>query len=255
VSFKPSADLILRLREAAENLSEQFSPPIDLLALAKRKNVKVRVCNFGKPRLEGNFSGPLEVVVPTAVFVRSEWLTHRGRYLLAHELAHVFLMELGVPEPSSKSDYWKVENLADLFACCLLLPTTVVSSGRPIGSLSVGSVSAWIDRTSRIAQVPWFTAAVRVAATEPRTFALRLEKQREKEWKVVFSTLHNHAERGRVIPSSGLLSASLNGIKVGSKAEFSLTSLGAGDLRHVATGSTLMAQRSRSNEIKLVGLS
>ena len=66
-------------------------------------------------------------------------LTGEQRFTVAHELAHLLLLRRGVPQPSSESEYWILEEACDRLALLLLVPNRC----GPHGNLSVSAVRQW----------------------------------------------------------------------------------------------------------------
>jgi IrrE N-terminal-like domain len=111
----------------------------------------------GTYRFEG---GSAEIVVrlrdPAAAL-----LDARDRFTLAHELGHHCLRLLGAPAPRRRAEYWRHEELCNLFAASLLVPDYVVDElPEPSTAAQLGALIATVASEAGVSAE---TAARRIA--------------------------------------------------------------------------------------------
>lgn len=198
------------LHDAAAALSSDKQLPIRLrplcrdLGIAGIKRFKIDAASAllvdasSKPKILINSSG-----VGTGRGVDS--FTPWERFLIAHELGHLVLHRNKVPSPNGTSEYWQMEVLCDDFAQRLLIPEPVVNeevSGNQKDAIKCLTLALDI---ARLARVPWFIAASRLADWESDVAYFRLIQHEEGGYKVVLSTLKRKQGIGqRIKPGSRL---------------------------------------------------
>jgi len=111
------------------------------------------------------------------------------RFLIAHELGHLILHRNKVPSPSGVSEYWKMEVLCDEFAQRLLIPELVANEEVSRNREDARKCLTFVLDIAKLARVPWFIAASRLADWDDNVAFFRLIQHEEGGYKVVLSTL------------------------------------------------------------------
>ena len=136
------------------------SATVDLKRVADEVGATIigrRYRDHAKPQgsLERARTGRWNIIVPAA------WLddpisSRRARFTIAHELAHILLQERGVPIPTSRRSYWRLETVCNKIAGALLVPSWIVLQ-RPV---RLSSSLASVDRVRHKCNVSYDVAAV-----------------------------------------------------------------------------------------------
>jgi hypothetical protein len=131
--------------------------------------------------------------------VQNEPFTRSERFLIAHELGHLLLLQSGAGNPSGRAEYWKVERLCDAFARRLLVPeraaTQIVEGAKPTPTDRLRATLAMVESC----RVPWSVAALRVADVNEDTVFFRLVQESAGGFKIVVSTFPNQQGIGQRI--------------------------------------------------------
>ena len=121
------------------------------------------------------------------------------RFVLAHELGHVYLFRKGVPQARGRSEYFEQEKACDLFARCLLCP----DNGLRNSITTIDSVADSIETVLEVAkryQVPVRIAADRFSDLNASIrFALFRRKLNDQtEIRATASSFGNGKVRGTI---------------------------------------------------------
>ena len=171
--------------------------------------------------------GPKSLLVDASrkpVIILNESLTVTGhlrqrftkleRFLIAHELGHLVLHQLGARNPSGPSEYWKVEKLCDEFARRLLIPDQAVDS---VADCARSTAIDWLKATLQLSKrcsVPWSVGARRLTDLNNRVIFLRVDPVVEDNgFKIVVSTGHNHQGVGQRIKPGTPLHGRFTGLR------------------------------------------
>ncbi len=137
--------------------------PLNLSDLCKAVGVALRFEPASGKRPGGTYrfdDGSAEITVrlrdPAAAL-----LDARDRFTLAHELGHHCLRLLGAPAPRRRAEYWRQEELCNLFAASLLIPDHIVDE-LPEPS-TAAQLAALIAKVANEAGVSVETAGRRIA--------------------------------------------------------------------------------------------
>lgn len=115
------------LREAASRLRGDSCCPVALRPICRQLGVQ----GIRRDKLQDAKSVLVNATTsPTIILNCSEGQpgepsTNWERFLIAHEIGHLVLHQLGAKPPSGRSEYWKLEKLCDAFARQLLIPDSV----------------------------------------------------------------------------------------------------------------------------------
>ena len=118
-------------------VASEVCPPVDVIGVSEEMGARVE-----RARFDGSRRGSL-------ARVDGEWVIRlRGdptllepsdRFTIAHELAHLLLLEGGITRPVSTDEYWFLEAVCDRIAGSLLVPW---ESG-PSGPLQPSQIKPW----------------------------------------------------------------------------------------------------------------
>jgi hypothetical protein len=192
------------LEGSASQLGSNSPTPIPLRPICR----ELGVCGVRRDRLEGAKSLLIDaktkpvIILNTSVGgtgTQSERFTRLERFLIAHELGHLVLVQCGVRNPSGTNEYWKMEKLCDAFARRLLMPEGLVSSLiNEMKPTALERLAATL-KVVRNFSVHWAAAAMRVAGLTNDTVFFRLAKIPEGGFKIVVSTHPNERGIGQLI--------------------------------------------------------
>ncbi len=141
------------------------------------------------------------------------------RFQIAHELGHLLLATKFAAAPVGKSEYWQHEQLCDYFASLLLLPSSAIRSKLTTRQRKPEEQLITVSELCRLAGVPWFTAAKRVAELDPRLqflmFKPAVSKNGDHLYRVAASTLPGQREIHRQFPLNAVLGRHIQSAKKG----------------------------------------
>ena len=143
--------------------------------------------------------------------LREKPFTNWERFLIAHEVGHLILHQRGAKPPSGRSEYWKLENLCDSFACQLLIPDEILDEiANSFRCQAVDRLKATLFIAAKC-HVPWSAAALRMSDSYPDGAFFRLTEMPNDGFKVVVSTCPNRQGIGQRIKPGSLLCHALEG--------------------------------------------
>lgn len=133
---------------------------------------------------------------PRIVINGSARTTSWGRFCMAHEIAHYFLIREFDLTPRNSREYWKIEEVCDEFARHLLMPDDAVAetfSQRPDGVLGLWRLCA---EFARRAQLPWVQVGKRIGDFAEGCGFLRVGTTEEGNFIVTGTSLSSDRGRG-----------------------------------------------------------
>jgi hypothetical protein len=205
-----------RLFQAACDLAQRYSRPVQLGTICNDLGVYVRRTDGRSQRaLLVEREDVFEILLPSGMSHDDRFTTWE-RFLIAHEIGHVFLRRFRVQKPLGKSEYWKMEVICDSFARRLLLPRDAVSKTLEIVG---GSASDRLRATLELQRqwdIPWPVAAFEVAECAPCFQFFRISSS-NRRFRVSVSTLPNKRQSGRLIDEESSLAVLLRGLKKSSQ--------------------------------------
>lgn len=145
------------LTNAARDLTRGESLPINIEHICARLEVEHErnLLDYSRAHL----TGKSKINLPTSP--ESEYFSAKDRYLIAHEIGHIVLVELCSATPLGKSQYWQFEDLCNGFARQLLIPQEAIPN-LPKSISSPREALSFSSDLAREAFVPWPTAAWRL---------------------------------------------------------------------------------------------
>jgi IrrE N-terminal-like domain len=138
------------------------------------------------------------------------------RFVIAHELGHLVLEKHKMPFPAGRAEYWQVETLCDDFAARLLIPE---HAARGVLRHDPQTPAQWLTLSSmlaRRAEVPWLTAAFRLAEINKALAFLRIATREDGVLRVTSTRIGNRGFRRTIKPDSDLYRF-LNKLKPGNR--------------------------------------
>jgi hypothetical protein len=182
------------LRAAAASLSSEKQLPVRLRPVCR----ELGVASIKRSNLDAASALLVDASSKPKILINSAGVgTGRGadsftpweRFLIAHELGHLILHRNKVPCPSGTSEYWQMEVLCDDFAQRLLIPELVANEEVSGNHKDASKCLTLALDIAKLARVPWFIAASRLADWEDNVAFFRLIQHEEGGYKVVLSTL------------------------------------------------------------------
>lgn len=161
--LKNSKEAKYILDENAKKFVSNSSLPVQIENICNHIGLKIRkVASAADDVTFVKTIGGLEIRFPEAHNLDFT-LSARQRFLLAHELGHFVLSTKTSVFPTTKSEYWQIELLADSFARSILLPQTVMSNYLKNCDNSPSSIFFLSKKIASLAGVPWQVVAHRIA--------------------------------------------------------------------------------------------
>jgi hypothetical protein len=194
------------LYESASKLRGGSQTPIPLRPICRQ----LGVCGIRRDKLDGAKSLLVDASVKPVIILNESLMVKRThqqkftkleRFLIAHELGHLVLHQLGAKNPSGQSEYWKLEKLCDAFARRLLIPDDAVevAAGDCAGLTAIERLKFTLQLI-KSCRVPWSVGAHRLADVNSAVIFLRVDPLIEDSgFKIVVSTGHNHQGIGQKI--------------------------------------------------------
>lgn len=203
------------LYNKAKELSSSRSIPVSIDAICDEFGVTIIRKNPVRKKsylleLENNYEIQLPLrnkknynYVTDEIYLTGDGYLPFERYIIAHELGHLLLINKFSLKPYGKEEYWKLEALCDFFARSVLIPEDFISkkikSAQDTLRQRLGLV-AFIAKTTK---ATWPAAADRVVDYNKRYAFFRIIISSDKTHTPVFqinsSTLQGKSEIGRKI--------------------------------------------------------
>ncbi len=236
------------LHEAASRLRGDSRCPLVLRPICRQLGVR----GIRRSRLQDARSVLINASTSPVIILNSrdgrpgDPFTSWERFLIAHEIGHLVLHQLGAKPPSGSSEYWKLETLCDAFARQLLIPDSVVAeTANNSRGEAIDQLRATLFIVGRC-YVPWSAAALRMSDTYGDAAFFRLTEVANDGFKVVVSTCPNHQGIGQLIRAGSRLCQTLEGsIKTsGTSQEIEAERLsGIGGITNIRSGAACRVRR------------
>jgi hypothetical protein len=148
----------------ADRLANRFRRvPVDLVALADALNADVVIHRTTDGRHGTTTRHGDRYLVRVDALAGGSGLGSRQRFNIAHELAHVILLDMGVAPPAGKAEYWLLENCVNRIAGRLLVPRWLT----PSNPVTPAEVVRWLDALTARAGLSQPAAAKELALAAP----------------------------------------------------------------------------------------
>lgn len=164
----------------ARKLTRGCALPVDVVEICHRLGVTLQRDEGFNYRQAQLFDTGIETVVklPSRHTGQSTYTPH-DRFLIGHEIAHLYLRRERHASILRDGDYWRQEELCDYFARVLLLPDEAVASPCASSPSNPESLLEVIERLTMRASVTWATAAHRLADFRAQAEFLLIVRKRE----------------------------------------------------------------------------
>jgi hypothetical protein len=136
---------------------------------------------------------------PKILMSHMDKATTRGRFCVAHELAHYFLIHDCDVTPRDQREYWKIEEVCDEFARRLLLPNALVEKDFEDRGNSAQALWQLCSDYSESAWLPWIQVGVRISEFQPQAAFFTIAKIATGAFKIQSSSLADHKGRGTTL--------------------------------------------------------
>jgi len=204
------------LRDAVSRLRGNSLCPVTLRPICRHLGIH----GIRRDKLQSARSVLIDATTKPVIILNStasrpqEPFTNWERFLIAHEIGHLVLHQLGAKPPSGRKEYWKLEKLCDMFALQLLIPERIVTEAADQwGCRAVDRLRATLSVVKKCS-VPWSAAARRMTEAKHDAAFFRLMEVPGGGLKVVVSTFRNHQGIGqRIKPESQLYQALQDSIR------------------------------------------
>lgn len=190
------------LYQFACNLSGSSNVPINLEQICSHLGIKIVQKELDRKQAYlVSYRDNYQIIIP---FCKQNKFSPWHRFLIAHELAHFFLIKNHNIKPKNNKDYWITEfNLCDYFARVLLLPDKFVRINLERSQNSTQQRLKMATYFSKSAEVTWSTAAHRITDFEKKHAFFRMQEQFDKNnghcYRINVSTLENKEYQGKII--------------------------------------------------------
>lgn len=173
----------------AERLVAGRLNPLDLMALLRDFGMSLSVSADGADRYHAGalreHASYWEVVIirPPSELYRQD-LTPRERFTIAHELGHYLIHMRFSFKPTSRREYWRLEEICNEFAATLLAPQRAVDAALRTDPQKAADVLSSIQELRRSTRISFEAASRRLVAAMERPAAvagLKIERNRAKQ--------------------------------------------------------------------------
>ncbi len=184
--------------ETALRVGTESRAPVDLARLERMFKVEIVTRPMSSRRgcglLERN-GDSWKIVVKADERVPGA-ISPRQRFSVAHEIAHMLFIESGLPPPSGKSEYWRLEDECNRVAGALIVPRWLL----PDTPVAVGEGLSWVAAISARAAVSFAVAATEFVLATPNMLGAAMISHLEPTAPVVDWSYSSVSPR--VLPAS-----------------------------------------------------